>query len=62
MTKCHKCLRRKGFTLNCSECPGVFCTGCIQLELHECAGLHQKIQKDLRALELKNQKVTAQKV
>lgn len=62
MTKCQKCLRKKGFALNCSECKGVFCTGCIQLELHECPGLVQKVKKDLMILEVKNQKVTAQKV
>lgn len=30
------CCKRKTFTLSCNYCSGVFCTSCIQLEIHNC--------------------------
>jgi hypothetical protein len=37
-------------------CTKEFCTGCIQLEVHSCEMMMDKIKKDLEILEKKNQK------
>jgi hypothetical protein len=53
--KCGKCFK-KGITIQCMTCTKEFCTGCIQLEVHSCEMMMDKIKKDLEILEKKNQK------
>jgi len=47
---CNKC-RKKGVYIQCMACKGSFCTGCIQLEVHSCDMMQEKIKNDLQNLE-----------
>jgi hypothetical protein len=48
--------------LTCAKCSLKVCAGCIQLEVHGCAGLEKSAKQELAALEKKLVKVVAAKV
>ncbi len=49
---CFKC-KKKGIPMTCKYCNLGFCYTCIQLEKHDCRGLHLK--KEISLQHLKNQ-------
>lgn len=61
MEKCENC-KRKRITVNCMTCNSMFCTSCIQNEIHSCEKIDEKIKKNILHLELKNQKITTKKI
>lgn len=60
--KCSHCRRKFGITLKCSSCENEYCAGCIQLEIHNCACIDKKIEKERKILEDKNTRVTSKKI
>ena len=60
--KCPSCQRNKGIQLTCRDCTGKFCTGCIQLEVHNCPKLSQRIETEQTILEKKLVKVEGLKI
>lgn len=59
--KCEHCKKRVGITVECVWCKNQYCTGCIQLEVHECTCIHLKIEKEKKVLEMKNVRVSPPK-
>lgn len=59
--KCENCKRNFGVTLTCSYCKNCYCTGCIQLEIHNCGFIHVKIEKEKKLLEEKNTRIITPK-
>jgi hypothetical protein len=59
--KCTHCKRKFGITLKCASCGNQYCTGCIQLELHDCTCIHIKIEKEKKVLEERNIRVSPPK-
>lgn len=49
---CYKC-KKKGLPIPCSYCNHGYCSGCIQLEIHKCEGLADKIENEKTNLEKK---------
>ena len=49
---CKKC-SKKGIGINCKYCLVEYCTSCIQLEIHECTGIDNKIKDELINLKTK---------
>ena len=47
---CKKC-KQKGIGIVCKYCFVEYCTSCIQLEIHGCPGLHDKIKEELTYLQ-----------
>ncbi len=62
MGACENCHRKKILELTCTMCKCHFCPGCIQLELHDCKNISDKIQKDLEILSSKNVRVESKKI
>lgn len=58
MTMC----RHKMKILKCNECNGMFCPSCIQLEIHKCSFLDNKIKTEREILEKNLVKVVALKI
>ena len=54
--------RHKPKILKCKECSGMFCAGCIQLEVHQCPKLDARLKTERANLESKLVKVIASKV
>ena len=61
MTKCPTCKRKPGL-LKCKECSVMFCSGCIQLEIHACPEMSARKQALISNLESKLVKVIAPKI
>ena len=52
MTRCNNCKKRIGFLgLTCTYCEKYLCINCIQLEVHECIGIQESIERSKEALE-----------
>lgn len=60
--KCEHCKRKTGITLVCTSCKHDYCTGCIQLEIHNCACINIKIEKERKILEDRNIRVSSKKI
>ena len=54
--------KHKSKILTCPECKECFCTRCIQLEVHNCPGLTDKIKSSKELLAQKLVKVEAPKI
>lgn len=54
--------RHKPKILKCKSCQGMFCTGCIQLEVHSCPGIEFQKQIERANLSKNLVKVIAPKV
>jgi hypothetical protein len=53
-TKCKQCSKKIGFCgIHCKYCLNDFCSGCIQLEIHRCAGIAKKKEEEISNLEKK---------
>jgi hypothetical protein len=59
--KCDKCSRKR-ITVECAWCKNQYCTGCIQLELHGCSNIKDKIEKDKKILEERNVQIVSKKI
>ena len=46
---CFKC-KKKGIPINSKYCNYDFCSRCIVLEIHNCEGIKQKKEKELKEL------------
>lgn len=45
-SRCHNCRKKIGLLgLNCSYCNHKYCSGCIQLEQHECSGIEKCVEE-----------------
>ena len=60
MERCENC-KRKRIVVNCLTCKHMYCSGCIQIEEHNCEKIDEKIKKELEAISKKNQKLIASK-
>lgn len=60
--KCNHCKRKFGITITCTSCKNEYCTGCIQLEIHACAFMDKKIEKERKILEEKNARLVSKKI
>lgn len=54
--------KHKPKMLKCRACEQMFCSGCIQLEVHSCPKLNAQTQAEKDILEKKMVKVVAPKV
>ena len=61
MERCTNC-RHKRIVIQCMSCKKMYCTSCIQIELHACEQKNEKIKKQLEEISLKNQKITSKKI
>lgn len=59
--KCTHC-KRKRITIQCLTCKHMFCSGCIQIEEHNCEKIDEKIKNQLDVLSKKNQKLITVKL
>lgn len=48
---CQKCKKKCGVPIDCKYCTGKYCSGCIQLEKHDCQGCDVKKKLYLNNLE-----------
>jgi len=56
-----KCVHKNRF-LKCRECYGNYCAGCIQLEVHNCSKMDERIKIEKDNLSKKLVKVVAPKI
>ena len=59
--KCFWCHKKLGM-IDCKGCKGTFCSGCIQLESHSCAGLESVRAQERKKLALNMPVVCAAKI
>lgn len=57
---CEHC-KRKRITIQCLTCKGMYCSGCIQLEEHECKKIQEKIALEKSVIEKRNVKIEPSK-
>jgi predicted nucleic acid binding AN1-type Zn finger protein len=59
--KC-QCCKKKLAMINCKGCNSIFCSGCIQMELHSCTGLAAAKIEELRLLKERLVKIESKKL
>ena len=62
MVACAHCKKKNRIMLKCTSCTNEYCSGCIQLEVHMCANMNLKIEKERKILEEKNTRVVSKKI
>ncbi len=61
--KCEQCLKRNKVCIPCSSCyRKSLCTGCIQLESHNCFGLLNKVFNEIEKIRETNPVIKKDKV
>lgn len=61
MDKCSWC-KRKSIGINCMWCSSTFCPKCIQLEIHECKKISDKIENERKIIQSKNKVICSEKL
>jgi hypothetical protein len=61
--RCDHCKKKGMICIPCADCDRKsLCTGCIQLENHECTGILNKIQSQLDNIKKLNPKIVSEKI
>lgn len=59
--RCDFCNKKTSVPHKCNYCPGSYCPGCTQLEIHYCKGIETKQQKEISYLKGKLVQVVGSK-